>query len=133
MQQKVTVRRSGESSFLPWFGLSGGGLAWFVHLTASYLLSESVCAAPFARVELPGLPGVPGSLLLHLAVTLVLGLAALGATIAGYRSWSVRQHETALGSAGFVGLAGFILSGTFLFIIIIQTLPVLFLGGCQRL
>lgn len=130
MQQKAAVRDSGGSSPLLWFGLLGGGIAWFAHLAASYLLSESVCATPLAGLEFLG---VPGSLLLHLAVTLVLGLVALGAMIAGYRSWTGRQRQVTLGSAGFVGLTGFVLSGTFLFIIIIQTLPVLFLASCQRL
>jgi hypothetical protein len=113
-----------------WFGLLGGAVAWFIHLTASYLLSESACATTLGGQELLG---VPASLLLQLAITLVAGLVALAAAVAGYRSWTVWKHEMAAGSSGFVGLAGFILSSMFLFIIIVETIPALFLSGCERL
>jgi len=121
-------------SWLLWFGVVGGALAWMVHLVVSYALVPWVCATGNEWV-------------LH-ALTGLLGLVALAATGSGFRTWrQARRHTHASPEhaavesrgpvesewiEGFLGPFGALLSAFFLILILVEGLPaVLVTSPCE--
>lgn len=105
------------------FGLLGGAIAWSLHLLASYPLVGVACH--FA-----------GDIILN-AVTLATATLALAATVVAWRSWRLIRHaeprpeiENRLRRARFMALSGMILSGFFLFVTVVEGMPVWLQGAC---
>ncbi|HEX7002931.1 MAG TPA: hypothetical protein VF168_01940 [Trueperaceae bacterium] len=116
-----------QGSPLMWFGVLGGGIAWSLHLLASYLLTESVCAVDPPRFQLLGLQGTS---LLLLGITVLTALLALAAVIVGAGRWSKWRGDDENQPASYLSLTGLILSSAFLLIILVEGLPPLFLEAC---
>ena len=116
-----------QGSALAWFGVLGGGIAWSLHLLASYLVAESICVAPAPGFELLG---IEGGYLLLFAITLVTGLVALAAVLVGAAQWSKWRSDEEHRPAAYLSLTGLILSATFLVIILVEGVPPLFLEVC---
>lgn len=116
--------RAEATSAVPlWFGVLAGPIAWTVHLLLSYALLPLACAS--------------GLLILLHAVTLATALVTAAAGFVAYRRQSepgtddrggVRGPST--GYVRFMARSGVALSALFLFVILLEGLPVFFLGPC---
>lgn len=112
-----------------WFGVMGGAIAWLFHLLLSYGISEFGCVSGFRERQLLGITGVAW---LEIAVTVLSLALALGATLVAHRS--KRQFARLIDSARleandprvFMARSGVMASGLFVFIILVQALPVLY-------
>lgn len=107
-----------------WFGLLGGPIAWFLHLVASYTAVPLVCATGL-KVVLYGIVGLT-----------VAG--AVAATLVAWRNWRRTGWAEAESSAGraaarvhFMALSGVVLSAIFLFVIVVQSLPIFLQEACD--
>jgi hypothetical protein len=118
------------------FGVAGGGIAWFAHLALAYLVAEFGCVGGWDEIGWLGLTAVTWSLI---GVTVV---CVAGAGLATYAAW---RHVRAGGRGGLDGAmgpenggtlgvmarVGLVLSGLFVFIILVESVPILyFLGEC---
>lgn len=128
----MSYRARGGSTGRLWFGLLGGAVAWAAHLLLSYLLVEITCAT-----SLPGftLLGFNGSAVMLLALTLLSVLVALAAALVAYQDWrrfkgSARGAQMLRNASSDLSLIGFLLSGLFVLIILIEGLPIFFLRAC---
>ncbi|HEX7022270.1 MAG TPA: hypothetical protein VF171_05385 [Trueperaceae bacterium] len=124
MSQRVP---SAPGSGLLWFGLLGGAAAWSVNFVVAYALAESTCFTSLREWEVLG---VRGTAVIILVVSLVTALVALIAALVSWGNWR-RWRGGEPGGAAFASLTGLILSGVFLFIILVESLPVLFVGVCS--
>lgn len=119
-----------------WFGMFGGAVAWTVHLIAASITAEW---GGFAGLDQWKLLGVTSIVWAIFALSLVLGVAALVSALLAYRAWRrVNEVHAALDddndpwdsgtgdSTRLMALAGLVLSGLFLLIIVAQTIPLLF-------
>jgi hypothetical protein len=110
-----------------WLGLWGGGVAWLAHLLLCWVIAEFGCISLFRQYYLLGLTGISW------LIFLVSGLAVLGAAYPTVLAWRV---ETRLRQSGkvegedandlFVARAGWITSGLFLLVIVVQIIPIFF-------
>jgi hypothetical protein len=115
-----------------WFGFCGGGVAWTFHLIAAYVIAEFGCLGGWQTVLFAGVTAVSWSLLA------VSALAMAAAAAATWVSWKARDQLVAgeappeqPGSEIYMARAGLFASGSFLFVIVVQTIPIFFfLGDC---
>jgi hypothetical protein len=102
-----------------WFALLGGAVAWFLHFIAIFVVSEFGCVAGLDEPLSIGISVVAALLLGASVVPLAVAVAA---TLVGYRD----RH-----SADWMAEAGALLSGLFVLIIAVQSIPALFyVRGC---
>lgn len=114
--------------------LIGGGTAWLLHLLLSYLVAEFGCLRGLGEIRILGITAVAWLLILVSLLTLAL------AGIATFVSWRIREKlgraaenadEAGDGAKHFAARAGLITNGLFFFIILVESLPILyFLHGC---
>lgn len=112
-----------------WFGVMGGAIAWLLHLLLSYGISEFGCVSSFRERQLLGITGVAW---LEITVTVLSLALAFGATLVAHHS--KRQFAGLIDSARlesndprvFMARSGVMASGLFVFIILVQALPVLY-------
>lgn len=128
----MSYRARGGSTGRLWFGLLGGAVAWVAHLLVSYLLVEITCAPSSLGFTLLGFSG---SAVMLLALTLLTVLIALAAALVAYQDWrrfkrSARDAQMLRSSGTDLSLIGFLLSGLFVLIILIEGLPIFFLRAC---
>lgn len=111
-----------------WFTLWAGAVAWLFHLLLVYGIAEFGCRAGWGTRELLGLNWVWWSLLAVTVATLIL---ASSATVVGWRQARLSralapdlnaEHHARL----FTARAGWITSGLFVVIILVQTIPLFF-------
>ena len=119
---------------LLWFGALGSAVAWLLHLLLAYGIAEFGCVSPFREVRLAGLTGVAW---LEIAASLLSLLIAAAATGIAQRSRRrlVGEGDAAVYETGdarvFMARTGVISGRIFLFIILVQALPILyFLHDC---
>ncbi len=116
-----------------WFGLLGGHIAWSLQLLVGYYLVSLACAGGFAGAQVLGVGAFD---LLIWLLTLVAALVALGAGVIAWKSWrrtGVGGHlETGgpAGRSGFMALAGVLLDGLFVLIILTGGIALLGLEPC---
>lgn len=121
-------RRAGVSRGALWFGLFGGAGAWTAHLMLAYAAAEFGCVGRLGeRVYL----GITMVAWLVLALTVVTTLTSGAATVVAYRSHrrlrSEEAEEDAAGAAErYAARAGLMMSGTFTFVILFESIPVLY-------
>lgn len=101
-----------------WFAASGGSLAWLFHLLAAYGIAEFGCVAGWGGIRLFGMSLV-GWLLVAISI-LSLGVATAASVVA-------RKLQAQPGSALFVVRTGLILDALFAFIILAESLPIVYL------
>jgi hypothetical protein len=115
-----------------WFAFVAGGIAWTIHLLSIYAIGEFGCVGGYGRVSYWGVSAVAWMII---AVSVVLLAVALAAAFTGYRDMrrdSLREApETDDEGGQYLSRFGFILSGLFALIIVVETLPVFsYLDGC---
>lgn len=116
------------------FSLLGGGIAWFLHLIAVYIIGEFGCVAGWGDWIVGGLSMVAWSLLL--ATLLTAGLAGAAALTAAH---SRKLLGSAQGDAdavpvenrAFIARLANLTNGVFLFVILVQAIPIFhYLQAC---
>lgn len=124
-----TAGPEGVNRFLLWFGVLGGAVAWTAHLLLAYAIAEFGCVSPFGQLRWMGITAVAWSVI---AVSLLTLLVAVAATWVSQRSArrlvgssTAADYESA-DPRVFMARTGRITSGLFVFIILVQTLPVLY-------
>lgn len=111
-----------------WFTLWAGAAAWLLHLLLVYGIAEFGCRAGWGDRLFLGLSHVSWSLLAVTGATLVLASVA---TAVGWRNARLsRALATELSADNharlFTARAGWITSGLFVVIILVQTIPIFF-------
>jgi preprotein translocase subunit SecG len=117
-----------------WFGFLGGALAWTAHLLLAYFFSEFGCVGNLHERYVLGLMA-PTAMIALLSALLLL-VAAL-ATLVSYRvakqmglsiiaSTEAEEKQRQAGAAIYLARAGVIMSGLFVFVILVQSLPILY-------
>lgn len=119
---------------LLWFGVLGSAVAWLAHLLLSYGIAEFGCVSPFREVRLAGLSGVAWLEIGASAVTLVVAVVATWVAQRSRRrlvgDGDAEVYESVDGRI-FMARTGVITGRLFVFIILVQTLPILYyLRGC---
>jgi len=144
MSENTVVSDPGSShdtgSWKLGFILLGGGVAWTLHFLLAWAIAEFGCIAGWDAAVFLGLHAITW---LILGVT--LGAVTLAAVAAGYAwqgvvAWRAGRAGAEQATAGlpdprgwrsYVARAGLISNLTFLFIIVVETIPVFyFLGSC---
>jgi uncharacterized membrane protein HdeD (DUF308 family) len=105
-----------------WFGLLGGPAAGFANVLVGYPAVDRACVGN-------------SSLVLHFLTAIFLALAVL----AGFTSWRLRQRAgdwpaTAGGllpRSRFMATVGILTAGVAAFGIILQWIPIFFIGACH--
>lgn len=134
-QNEHPLNESGQGSdFLLWFGVLGSAIAWLLHLLLCYGIAEFGCVSPFREVRLAGLTGV---------TWLEIGASLLSLLLAAVATWTAQRSRRQLLGEGdaelyetgdprvFMARTGVITGRIFVFIILVQTLPILyFLHDC---
>jgi hypothetical protein len=116
-----------------WFGLLGGGVAWLLHFLISYAAGEFGCLSGFGERLFLGINWVAW---IVIATTVVMLGIALTATVLAYRGETkLMDRERELKEdrewEKYMAHAGWITSGLFALIILVEALPILyFLKDC---
>lgn len=122
-----------------WFGFLGGAVAWTAHLLLAYLFAEFGCVGELRERFIFGL-AAPAAVITF--VTVVLLLTAVLATLVAYRaakrmglsiigSTEIEEQKRQAGAAIYLARAGVMMSGLFVFVILVQSLPIVyFLRSC---
>jgi hypothetical protein len=126
-----TASRAVTSRLPLWFGLLGGAAAWTVHFIGCWATAEWGGFSGFDRWKFLGITLVAWIIV---ALSIVAALVALGATLVACRHYRRLSNPRGAGEdlAGkgetnrFLALSGWILSGLFLLIILVQSVPVLY-------
>lgn len=118
-----------------WFGMFASPVIWSVYLVTGYALAEAGCMTNFLNFTIFGATAL-------LVVLMALSALAVGGILWNawwsYRSW---RHYAALNPEEphplqaydrdeFLALSGLLLSGIFLFLVIINVYPLLILRLC---
>jgi hypothetical protein len=110
-----------------WFGLLGGPVAWTAHLMLAYAIAEFGCVSPFGHRELLGLTAVTWGLLGVSAVTLAVAVAATRVARRARESAPEPGGPHADGPpTGYLAASGLYLSGFSAFVILVQSVPILY-------
>jgi hypothetical protein len=113
------------------YGVFGPPLAWALTLLLDYYFSSLSCSSDFTRFRWFHASGFLG---LALLITGLLALVCVGAGVASWRAWrrtGAGVMATIAGVDGwrpFAALAGILLSGYFLLIIVLTGIPNLTTG-----
>ena len=115
-----------------WFAFLGGGCAWTFHLLSIYVVGEFGCVSGMDSIIYAGISMVAWVILILSVLALAIAIAA---ALIGYRDkhWDNSQKGSRPEDDGgrFLSSFGFLLSSLFVFIIFVETMPVLFyLDGC---
>lgn len=126
-----TTAVTGVSGWRLWFALLGGAVAWTGHLMLAYAISEFGCTSGIGRRSVLGVSAVSWMLLLMSAA--MIALAAWAYATAGGVGRGARgtSHPDEHSTAEYVAHFGRIANGLFLFIVVIESVPIFFyLGRC---
>ena len=121
-----------------WFGIFGAPLAWALQLIAGYSLVAHNC---FPKDVPLNAPAFGPARMTAVIVTAALVLVALGALAAAIHSWREMRHhhdaerggvlEVTAGRARFMAFGGILLSGIFLFGLLMSAVPLLTSSLCM--
>jgi hypothetical protein len=120
-----------------WFGFLGGGTAWVLHLMGTYAIAEFGCAGVLHDTRWLG---INATCWILIAVSLALAGLAAASTWTAYRTERELNPSAPKAQDGetderrpflFAGHTGTVMSGWFLFIILVESIPTFFfLQGC---
>jgi hypothetical protein len=106
----------------------GGAGAWLVHLVAAYAIAEFGCVGRLRQVSFAGLTSVAW---LIITVSLLTLLIAVSSTLLAYRGEhrlraSHNTDVTASAAEAEVARTGWITSGLFALVILVESLPIFY-------
>jgi hypothetical protein len=115
-----------------WFAFLGAGVAWTAHLLSIYAIGEFGCVSGLDRLTYWGISAVAWLIMI---VTVLCLLPAAAATLIAYRD---KRRDAEIDpppgqdeGGEYLSRFGFILSGLFTLIILVESLPVFaYLDGC---
>lgn len=115
-----------------WFGLLGGAIAWTFHLILAYVAAEFGCVGQFAQRDYLGITRVAW---LEMALTAATTVAAGAATVVAYQIYRrLRSGEAdddiRVAAERETSWAGLLTSGTFTFVILFESIPILYYLQC---
>jgi hypothetical protein len=125
------MRHDDQSEVRPaslWFGVLGGAGAWTVHLLGAYLIAEFGCETGTDRHTVAGIM-LPAWLLLALtALMLAIGVAStwIALRLRGRLRATDDLSDPRIAAPRHLAHAGFLTSGLFTLIILIQSAPIFF-------
>ena len=110
-----------------WYGLLGGASAWTIHLLLASAVAEFGCVSGLGeRIYL----GISIVAWLEVAATVLTTVIAAAATIVARRSYGILRsqnlEEVGIAAGEYTARAGFITSGIFTFIILFESIPILY-------
>jgi hypothetical protein len=111
-----------------WFGLFGGAIAWTIHFMAAYVVAEFGCVGGLGERSFWNISLVAW---LELILTVAAVLVAAVSTTVAYRCQLRFASETdgagaAQLAARYTARAGLLTSGIFTFVILFESIPILF-------
>lgn len=106
-----------------WFGLVGGGVGWLLHLLTAYAIAEFGCVGGLGGFWKGGILIVAW---LEIALTIVAATIAGTATFVAYRCHRTLPSTGAAIANAFTARAGMIASGILTFVILFESIPILF-------
>jgi hypothetical protein len=113
-----------------WFALVGGAVAWTAHLMLAYVIAEFGCVGGLAHRTFLTISVLSWMLI---AMSAVMTAAAAGAVVISYR---IHQRARLVSSdvddtatAEYVGRFGLIANAVFLFVVLVQCVPIFFYWG----
>ena len=110
-----------------WVGLLGGACAWTIHLLLAYAVAEFGCVSGFGELSYLGISLVAW---LEVAATALTTVIAALAAIVAHRSYRILRsqnlEEVGIAAEAYTARAGFITSGIFTFIILFESIPILY-------
>jgi hypothetical protein len=121
--REIPVSRAAQ-----WFGLFGGAIAWTVHLMLAYAAAEFGCVGRLGEQAYLGITLVAW---FEVALTLATALVSGAATFVAYRShrqlrFEVAESDTTVAAERYTAWAGVLTSGLFTFIILFESIPILY-------
>lgn len=129
MSGRATI--AGVGQWKLWFALLGGAAAWTGHLMLAYVISEFGCTAGLGHRTLFGVSAVSWVLLvMSAAMTALAALALLVSHGVGRQAQPRVADPDDHTTADYVARFGMIANGLFLFIVLIESLPIFFYLGC---
>jgi hypothetical protein len=129
------IRHSSKQRVLLWFGFLGGAIAWSIHLVAAALVAEWGCFSGLQQTTYGGITLVAWILIVLSAAMFLMAVLATIAAWAGSRRVSGSADDSDLPPHEeldrFLARFGVAASGVFTFIILAESLPILyFLTDC---
>lgn len=121
-----TTAVTGVSGWRLWFALLGGAIAWTGHLMLAYAISEFGCTSGIGRRSVLGVSVVSWMLLLMSAAMIALAAWAYGTAGGVGRGARRTSHPDERSTAEYVAHFGRIANGLFLFIVVIESVPIFF-------
>ena len=121
---------AGVKSWKMWFALLGGAGAWAAHLMLAYAIAEFGCVAGWGHA--PGAISTVSWMLIVVsaAMTALAALALLVAYRVGHRVGAAEDPDDRE-TVEYVARFGKITNALFLFVIIVESVPIVFyLGRC---
>lgn len=110
-----------------WFGLLGGASAWTAHLLLAYAVAEFGCVSGLGELLYLGISIVAW---LEIAVTVLTALTAAAAAILAHSRHRILRSqnlaEAGPGAEEYIARAGFITSSIFTFIILFESIPIVY-------
>jgi hypothetical protein len=110
-----------------WFALIGGGGAWMIHLLAAYAIAEFGCVSGLGDRLYGDLSVIAW---MQIALTAATTLMAGAATAVAYRRHrelqSIRAVDATLVAERSTATSGLLASGLFTFVILFESIPILF-------
>ena len=132
-QVKDITRRERGGSWLLWFGVLTGPIAWFTHMSVNYSLEEWFACSP--ATQTPGEVLGLGVREFAAVLTAVLAAITIAALVVSIRCWRKGRAVPASGNtpdrAQWMAIAGIMNSVLYLIIILFGFAPSLILGVCQ--
>lgn len=127
---EMEVRAAAKRGQL-WFGLFGGALAWLVHLVGLSVTAEWGGLSGLDERMMGGISVVAWLVLLWTALTAAVALGATWVAVRLRRQMNSRQTseqtvDDKLANSRFMARTGMLLSGLFLLIIVVETIPVFY-------
>ena len=111
------------------FSMLGGGMAWLLHLLLAWIFSEFGCISGLGDRNWAGLSMVAWSIILITVITSGIAFfATFTSAKAGERlKWATGDAAPiAEENQGFIARFSFIMNAIFLFIILMQAIPIIF-------
>lgn len=130
--QSAQIEPARPQTWRRWFAFLGAGLAWTAHLLSIYAIGEFGCVSGLDRLTFWSVSAVAWLIII---VTVLCLVPAAAATLVAYRD---KQRDRELQAppgqdegGEYLTSFGFILSGLFTLIILVESLPVFaYLEGC---
>ncbi|MCC7420543.1 MAG: hypothetical protein IT428_09690 [Planctomycetaceae bacterium] len=110
-----------------WFGTLGGGFAWLGHLMGAYVISEFGCRGGLNRTSWLGMTVVAWMLVALSGAMLLMAVVSTWVARASERRLeTARDDWETVRSEADIARAGWMASGLFSLVILVQSIPIIY-------